>query len=734
MWRLGFDNPPDFNDHQGFCGGFKHQYGRMGGQCGICGDPADAWPRQHEAPGGRFANGLITRQYKPGQDIVVKVDVTANHKGFFTFKLCSNNDTAQDPRQDCFDKTILRVVPSGEDRYYLTTFNTGVFTLKLRLPSDVWCDQCILQWTYTAGNNWGSCQDDGGSGLGCGPQENFRACADIAIAGNPSKSAPFELNPKKTITTKSRAPNVVVTDLFEIDKSALPLEQQSNPNDVDGGLDKKNKPIPFLIRNTTAKGMPISIGALRPVEMPTFTSFNPFIKRLPPPKKYVFEPRQILAGDVVDPYNYLRSLFRGEVILTSDKLPTFASPRVWGMTTASTLGKHGNGGTSYTTRSPQGFNPWLTKNPSPSPSSFGGNIGHTSKGKGTEVEAVPLPVGMLGTPSPDYKDFNFKDFINTVKDRKPIGGTLRDLLPKSQSFEDKIPTKLPTQTNFKNPNIETMIKNFASKDLPKLNSDMNKNKQSPSIEDLMNSFKAKNAPSLESVMNSFKENKTPTLDGLMNNLKNKNIPTIESVMKSIKNKQIPSFNSFPSIPAVPSQTRPKEDAMFSAIPAVPTESPQTSFSAVPAVPEELTKLAAFNMRDRIPKTLPGFDLTSSQFPTFRHFPANSEDNLSQLKLRLKDRTLQQMSLSDKQKKSEALEKLRENIFRGNTIKKNEPLPAFPRNSANILFQSSFQRNITQTTRRPLGGTFSNFGTPKNLKFQGTTVRPRLPKGTTRSEI
>ena len=34
-------------------------------------------------------------------------------------------------------------------RYYLTTFNTGVFTLKLRLPHHVRCSQCILQWTYT---------------------------------------------------------------------------------------------------------------------------------------------------------------------------------------------------------------------------------------------------------------------------------------------------------------------------------------------------------------------------------------------------------------------------------------------------------------------------------------------------------------------------------------------------------------------------------------------------------
>ena len=149
MWRLGYDNPPDFNDHQGFCGGFKHQYGRNGGRCGICGDPADAWPRQHEAPGGRFANGIITRQYRPGQDIVVKIDVTANHKGYFVFKLCANNNTVQDPGQDCFDQSVLQIVPSGEDKYYLTTFNTGVFTLKLRLPNNVWCSQCILQWTYT---------------------------------------------------------------------------------------------------------------------------------------------------------------------------------------------------------------------------------------------------------------------------------------------------------------------------------------------------------------------------------------------------------------------------------------------------------------------------------------------------------------------------------------------------------------------------------------------------------
>ena len=34
------------------------------------------------------------------------------------------------------------------------------------------------------GNNWGKCED-GTSGMGCGPQETFRSCADIQIVFHP---------------------------------------------------------------------------------------------------------------------------------------------------------------------------------------------------------------------------------------------------------------------------------------------------------------------------------------------------------------------------------------------------------------------------------------------------------------------------------------------------------------------------------------------------------------------
>lgn len=42
---------------------------------------------------------------------------------------------------------------------------------------------CVLQWRYVAGNNWGICPD-GKVALGCGPQEEFRACSDITIGND----------------------------------------------------------------------------------------------------------------------------------------------------------------------------------------------------------------------------------------------------------------------------------------------------------------------------------------------------------------------------------------------------------------------------------------------------------------------------------------------------------------------------------------------------------------------
>lgn len=190
-WRRGYPNPADYNDNQGYCGGYSLQWMQYGGKCGVCGDPYGASPRNHEAPGGRYANGIIVREYRAGQVIDVQVDLTANHKGSFTFKMCANNNINRDSGQHCFDRHNLKVYPEMTDNYTLPSAVPGSFYVKLKLPDGLTCSQCVLQWTYYTANSWGGC-GDGTQGVGCGAQETFRACSDIKISTNGPKNPPRE--------------------------------------------------------------------------------------------------------------------------------------------------------------------------------------------------------------------------------------------------------------------------------------------------------------------------------------------------------------------------------------------------------------------------------------------------------------------------------------------------------------------------------------------------------------
>ena len=104
------------------------------------------------------------------------------------------------------------LTPSGADKWWVPTHDKTFFDFEMVLPAGVTCSQCIIQvlrnsylillylftwnsnhretikilylryfqWTYVAANSWGRA-DNGTECVGCGPQENFRACADIEI-------------------------------------------------------------------------------------------------------------------------------------------------------------------------------------------------------------------------------------------------------------------------------------------------------------------------------------------------------------------------------------------------------------------------------------------------------------------------------------------------------------------------------------------------------------------------
>ncbi|XP_045183781.2 uncharacterized protein LOC123542162 [Mercenaria mercenaria] len=185
-WRYGFDNPPNYNDMELFCGGFGVQWNpENDGRCGVCGDPFNAAVKPNEDVDGKYVvNGVITGSYFKGDVMETKVQLTAYHKGWFEFRLCPLATPDTKVTQECLNQTLLKVAGSNISRVILEDIKvgstgSGIYTFNLQLPSSITCERCVLQWKYNTGNSNG-CESKGCC-IGCGKQENFVNCADIKI-------------------------------------------------------------------------------------------------------------------------------------------------------------------------------------------------------------------------------------------------------------------------------------------------------------------------------------------------------------------------------------------------------------------------------------------------------------------------------------------------------------------------------------------------------------------------
>jgi len=177
VWRVFPSSAPaNYDDNALFCGGAYVQNELYGGKCGVCGDAyGDPHPQSNENTG-KYGTGFVVEHYEPGEVINVTVLLTANHLGSFTYSLCELEDHhAPESGEECFEDLLLEdgseSVPIGHNDYRIES--------RVVLPNKT-CDRCVLRWTYKAGNSWGFCEN-GEQGMGCGPQEHFRSCADIAI-------------------------------------------------------------------------------------------------------------------------------------------------------------------------------------------------------------------------------------------------------------------------------------------------------------------------------------------------------------------------------------------------------------------------------------------------------------------------------------------------------------------------------------------------------------------------
>ena len=78
------------------------------------------------------------------------VELTVNHLGYFEFKLCPKNSANELATQECFDRRLLKL-SDGSTRYPINASAINYQYVMVQLPSDVYCDSCVIQWTYTGG-------------------------------------------------------------------------------------------------------------------------------------------------------------------------------------------------------------------------------------------------------------------------------------------------------------------------------------------------------------------------------------------------------------------------------------------------------------------------------------------------------------------------------------------------------------------------------------------------------
>ncbi|OXA54698.1 hypothetical protein Fcan01_10849 [Folsomia candida] len=172
LWRLAeyesYNPPINYDDNQLFCGGFVLQYQHNGGKCGECGDPYNSTRPRDNEHGGLYGQGIITKTYRKGQEITISVEITATHMGYFEFRICNMDRNHGPENEACLNQNLLELsngIPNIPTRYPIPTNGLGWHHVKARLPS----------------NSWGECED-GSYAVGCGNQETFRGCSDIAIS------------------------------------------------------------------------------------------------------------------------------------------------------------------------------------------------------------------------------------------------------------------------------------------------------------------------------------------------------------------------------------------------------------------------------------------------------------------------------------------------------------------------------------------------------------------------
>lgn len=177
---------------------------------GVCGDAAGDF----EA-GGKYVTKKITGTYAAGQIITLRLTVSAPHGGRWSFGVCKVPDGASDAEerrvvtQQCMDSNRLTIMDpknpgKGTPYWWLGKSTGGEYAIQAKLPDNVECKRCVLQWHWETGNSCTIPKTPAGYEMsstmdsceGKNNMEEFWNCADITILPKGSKVPPPPKPPK----------------------------------------------------------------------------------------------------------------------------------------------------------------------------------------------------------------------------------------------------------------------------------------------------------------------------------------------------------------------------------------------------------------------------------------------------------------------------------------------------------------------------------------------------------
>lgn len=217
-------------------------------RAGVCGD--ELYGSQEHLKGGKYYfpnhDAVRVRQYSRGDIIDIQVNVVAHHNGFFEFHICNLDQCGGDISIECFQRGHCRqlqraasfcdevgrtkcgpIDSRNRGRWYLPCgpypedqiiFGGNLGSMKYKLPEDLVCTRCVLQWYWCAANTcnppglldyflggdrpiWPQCKGQGGAVGGftqvqkdCGGDvfpEEYWQCSDIGIARTGRREVPL---------------------------------------------------------------------------------------------------------------------------------------------------------------------------------------------------------------------------------------------------------------------------------------------------------------------------------------------------------------------------------------------------------------------------------------------------------------------------------------------------------------------------------------------------------------